>query len=46
MRDPNEALCGLETAVEGVHLVAEAIEALEDGVELTVIEVVAIRHLD
>jgi hypothetical protein len=27
-----------------VHLVAEAVEALEDGIELAIIEVLAIRH--
>jgi hypothetical protein len=46
VRDPHEAFAGLEAAVERMHLVAEAVEALEDGVELAVIELVAIRHLD
>ena len=36
--DANEALRVLEAPVERVHLVAEPVEALEDSVELAVIE--------
>jgi hypothetical protein len=44
VRDPYEALGGLEPTVEGVYLVAEAVETLEDRVELPVVELVALRH--
>ena len=44
VRDADEPFGRLEAPVEGVHLVAEAVEALEDGIELAIIEVLAIRH--
>ena len=46
MRDSHEALGGLEAPVERVDLVAQAVEALEDRVQLTVVEVLSLRHLD
>ena len=46
MRDAHETFGGLESAVESVHLGAQAVEALEDGVQLAVIEVLAVRHSD
>jgi hypothetical protein len=46
VRDPDEALSGLEAPVERVDLVAKAVEALENGVELTVVEILPLRHLD
>ncbi len=42
VRDPLEPIRGVEPPVESVHLVAEPVEALEDGVELPVIEVLAL----
>ena len=46
MRDAHETFGGLESAVESVHLGAQPVEALEDGVQLAVIEVLAVRHSD
>jgi hypothetical protein len=46
MCDAHEAFGGLEPAVESVHLGAQPVEALEDGVQLAVIEVLAVRHSD
>ncbi len=46
VRDTDEPLGGLEAAVERVHLRVEAIETLENRVELAVIEMLAIRHCD
>ena len=45
MRDPREPVLVVEPPVPSVHLVAEPVEPLEDGVELSVVEVVALdRH--
>ena len=45
MRDPREPVLVVEPAVQRVHLVTEPVEPLEDGVELPVVEVVAVgRH--
>ena len=45
MRDPRKPVLVVEPAVQCVHLVAEPVEPLEDGVELPVVEVVAVgRH--
>jgi hypothetical protein len=38
VRDSKEAIAVVELAVQRVHLVAEAIEALEDRIELAVVE--------
>jgi hypothetical protein len=46
VRDPHETFGGLESSVESVHLGAQPVEALEDGVQLAVIEVLAVRHSD
>jgi hypothetical protein len=46
VRDPDEALSGLEAPVERVDLVAQTVESFEDGVELTVVEVLPLRHFD
>jgi hypothetical protein len=43
--DPLELVVRVEAPVEGVHLVAEAVEPLEDGVELAVVQRLALsRH--
>jgi hypothetical protein len=44
--DANETLGRLETPVEGVHLVAEPVETLEDRVKLTVVQVPSIHAHD
>ena len=45
VRDPREPVLVVEPPVQLVHLVAEPVEPLEDGVELPVVEVVAVgRH--
>jgi hypothetical protein len=46
VRDAHETFGGLESAVESVHLGAQSVEALEYGVQLAVIEVLAVRHSD
>jgi len=46
MCDAHEAFGCLEPAVESVHLGAQAVETLEDGVQLAVIEVLSVRHSD
>ena len=38
MGDPEEVLARVEPAVQGVDLRAEAVEALEEGVKLAVVE--------
>jgi hypothetical protein len=38
MRDPGEGLGRVEPPVQGVNLVAEPVEALEERVELAVVE--------
>ena len=43
--DPLQLVVRVEPAVEGVHLVAEPVEPLENRVELSVVEVLAVgRH--
>jgi hypothetical protein len=44
VRNPQEAFCGVHAAVERMHLVAEAVEALEHGIELSVVEVLTFSH--
>ena len=44
VRDADEALGGFEPSIERVNLVAEAIEPLEDGVELAIVQMLALRH--
>ena len=45
VRDPREPVLVVEPPVQRVHLVTEPVESLEDGVELPVVEVVAVgRH--
>ena len=46
MRDPDQALGRLEAPVEGVYLVAQPVEALEDGVELPVVEMLSVHVPD
>jgi hypothetical protein len=46
VRDAHETFGGLESAGESVHLGAQPVETLEDGVQLAVIEVLAVRHSD
>lgn len=43
VRDAEQMLVRVESPVERVHLVAEPVEALEDCVELTVVQVLALR---
>jgi hypothetical protein len=43
--DADETLSGLEAAVDGVHLVAEPVEALENRVKLTVVQVFPLHRL-
>ena len=38
MRDPDQAFGRLEASIEGVDLVAESVEPLEDRVELSVVQ--------
>ncbi len=44
MRDAKQSFAGVESPVEGVHLVAEAVEPLEDGIELSVVERLGAFH--
>ena len=44
VRDPDQSLGRLEAPVERVHLVAEAIQSLEDRIQLPVIELLV--HCD
>ena len=45
MRDPRESVLVVEPTVQRVNLVAEPVEPLENGVELPVVEEVAVgRH--
>jgi hypothetical protein len=44
--DPHEPFSRFEATVERVNLVAQPVEALEDGIELAVVEVLSVRHLD
>jgi hypothetical protein len=44
-RDPLELVVRVEAPVERVHLVAEAVEPLEDCIELPVVEVLTLSHL-
>ncbi len=44
VRDPEEPLSRVHAAVECMHLVAEAVEALEHGIELPVFEVLTFSH--
>ena len=46
VRDANEALGRLKAAVERVHLVAEPVEALENRVELTIVQLLALHAPD
>jgi hypothetical protein len=43
VRDSDQPVGRLETTVESMHLVAEAVQALQDGVELTIVEVVTVH---
>jgi hypothetical protein len=42
--DPDQSLSRLEPPIEGMNLIAKSVEALEDRVELSVIEVLALWH--
>jgi hypothetical protein len=46
VRDPDEPFGGFETAVDRVHLIAKPVEALENRVELTVVQLLALHAPD
>jgi hypothetical protein len=46
VRDPHEALGRLEAPIEGMHLHDEAVQPLENRVELSIVEILSFRHRD